>query len=97
VVWTEARANHIAANRELVEHRSQSLTASHRARRAVIEGQLRCASNEKIRLMRESELARADADFSRRMEEIQRSVDAADVLSTPVVFGTIEVTREGAL
>jgi hypothetical protein len=97
VVWTDARANHIAANRELVEHRSQSLTASHRARRAVIEGQLRCASNEKIRLMRESELARADADFSRRMEEIQRSVDAADVLSTPVVFGTIEVTREGAL
>jgi hypothetical protein len=44
--------------------------------------------------MRESELARADADFSRRMEEIQRSVDAADVLSTPVVFGTIEVMRE---
>ena len=89
--WTEARANHIAANRELVEHRSQSLTASHRARRAVIEEQLRSATNEKIRLMKESELARADADFNRRMAEIQRSVDAADILATPVVFGTMAV------
>jgi ERCC4-related helicase len=89
--WTEARANHIAANRELVEHRSQSLTASHRARRAVIEEQLRSATNEKIRLMKESELARAEADFNRRMAEIQRSVDAADILATPVVFGTMAV------
>lgn len=91
--WTEARASQIAANRELVEHRSQSLTASHRARRAVIEGQLGAVTDEKIRLMRESELARADADFSRRIEEMRCSVDAADILSTPVVFGTLDVTR----
>jgi hypothetical protein len=25
------------------------------------------------------------------MEEIQRSVDAADILSTPVVFGTVTI------
>ena len=89
--WTEARANHVAGNRELVEHRSQSLTASHRARRAAIEEQLRSATNEKIRLMKSSQLARAEADFERRIAEIQRSVDAADILATPVVFGMIEV------
>ena len=30
--WSEAQANHIAENRELAEHRIQSLTVSHRAR-----------------------------------------------------------------
>ncbi len=91
--WTEARANHIAANRELVEHRSQSLTASHRARRAAIDEQLRAATNDKIRLMKESELARADADYNRRLAEIQQAASGADILSAPIVFGTLVVTK----
>ncbi len=91
--WTEARANHIAENRQLVEHRSQSLTVSHRARCKAIEDQIDRATNDKIRLMKESELARANADFTRRMEEIQQAANSADILAVPVVFGTIVVRR----
>ena len=75
-----------------MEHRSQSLTASHRARRAAIEEQLRAATNERIRLMKESELARADADYNRRLAEIQQAASGADILSAPIVFGTLSVT-----
>jgi len=91
--WTEARANHIAENRQLVEHRSQSLTISHRARCKAIEDQIARTTNDKIRLMKESELARANADFTRRMEEIQKAASSADILAAPVVFGTIVVRR----
>ena len=38
--WRDAQANHIADNRQQVEHRIQSLTVSHRARCTVIEDQL---------------------------------------------------------
>ncbi|MBE0472184.1 MAG: helicase, partial [Methyloprofundus sp.] len=95
--WTEARANHIAENRQLVEHRSQSLTVSHRARCKIIDDQIARATDDKIRLMKESELTRANADFNRRMEEIQKAANSADILAAPVVFGTIVVKREEAI
>jgi hypothetical protein len=43
--------------------------------------------------MKEGELARANADFSRRMDEIQLAAERADILARSVVFGTLEVQR----
>ena len=94
--WSEAQANHIAENRQLVEHRTQSLTVSHRARCKAIEEQIARATNDKIRLMRASELARANADFDRRMAELQRSASTADIRATPIVFGALSVSSENS-
>ncbi len=91
--WSEAQANHIAENRELAEHRIQSLTVSHRARCKALEDQVARATNDKIRLMKESELARANADFNRRMSELQEAANTGDIRATPVVLGTISVDR----
>ena len=81
-------ARDVAENRLLVEHRVQSLTISHRARRKAIEDQIASATNEKIGWMKESELARAEADFSRRMAGLQRAAGSGDIRATPVLFGT---------
>lgn len=89
--WTEARANHIAQNQQWTEQRVQSLTVSHRARRKAIEDQITRATNEKIRIMKESELARAEADFERRMEELKAAGERADVLADTVLLGKIEL------
>lgn len=89
--WVTAQANHITENRQLVEYRRQSLMVSHRARRKVIEEQLARATNEKIQLMKQSELARAEADYSRRIEELERAADSGDIHATPVVFGMLVV------
>ena len=86
--WAEAQATHIEENRQLIEHRGQSLTVSHRARRKAIEDQIARATNDKIRLMKESELARANADFDRRMTEIRQAENHSDIVATPVLFGT---------
>jgi SNF2 family DNA or RNA helicase len=94
--WSDAQANHMAQNRELAEHRVQSLTASHRARCKAIEDQVLRTANEKIRLMKQSELARANADFNRRIDELSRAANSSDIRAIPVVFGTIAVTGESA-
>ena len=91
--WSDAQANHIAENRELAEHRIQSLTVSHRARCKALGDQVARATNDKIRLMKESELARANADFSRRMAELQQAANTGDIRANPVVLGTISVTE----
>jgi superfamily II DNA or RNA helicase/uncharacterized protein YuzE len=92
--WVEARANHIAANRQLAEHRIQSLTVSHEVRCKAIANQIASATNGRIRVMKDAELARARADFDRRMVELGQAATSADVVAAPVVFGTISVTRE---
>ena len=90
--WTAAQANHIAENRELVEHRIQSLTISHRARRRLLEDQIAMATNDKIQLMKRGELARATVDFERRLADLQQAAESGDIHATPVVFGILAVT-----
>jgi ATP-dependent helicase HepA len=89
--WIDAHGAHLADNRKLVEHRIQSLTVSHRARCKAIEDQIARATNEKIRLMKESELMRASVDYDRHMSELQQAASSGDIRAVPVVFGTLAI------
>jgi ATP-dependent helicase HepA len=89
--WADAQAKHIANNRHLIEHRIQSLTASHNARCKVIRDQITRSTNEKIRVMKESELARAKADFDRRINDLREAGETGDIQARPVVFGTLTI------
>lgn len=92
--WSDAHRKHVAANRLIVEHRVQSLNVSHQARRKAIEDQVTRTTDEKIRAMKESELARADADMQRRMADLERAASSGDIRATPILFGSIAITRE---
>ena len=94
--WSAARANHMAENRELVRHRLQSLSVSHRARCKLLEDQIERATNERIHRMREAELARAVYDYERRLEELEKAAEGADIHATVVVCGILRITRDGA-
>lgn len=94
--WVEAQANHIDGNRQLVEHRVQSLTVSHRARSKVIDDQIGRATNDKIRVMRQGELARANADFDRRIVELDQAISGGDVRASPIVFGLLRIAKASA-
>ncbi|WP_295433434.1 helicase-related protein [uncultured Thiodictyon sp.] len=91
--WSAAQANHIADNRELVEYRVQSLAISHRARVQLLEDRIAAATDDKIRLMRQGELARANADFERRLAELQQAAASGDIHATPVILGVL-IIRE---
>ena len=89
--WSAARANHEAENRQLVGYRTNSLTVSHKARCKAIEDQLNRASNGKIRVMKHSELERANNDFARRAELLNQAADSGDIHSVAVLFGALRV------
>jgi ATP-dependent helicase HepA len=91
--WLAAATNHAEDNRQLVGVRIQSLTASHRARKALLEGQVAQATNEKIRIMKCAEMERAQADFDRRITLLTVTADSGDIRATPVMFGVIEIRR----
>ena len=77
--WSTARANHVAENRELVQHRLQSLNVSHQARCKLLKDQLERATDERIHRMKEAELARANYDYERRVAELESAAKRADI------------------
>ncbi|MBU1488109.1 DEAD/DEAH box helicase [bacterium] len=91
-LWSEARAKHRQRTQELVEYRRESLSTSHRARIALLEEQLKQASNEKIQKMRQSQIAAAEADYARRIQDLDIAMERAEVTAGPVAYGIIELS-----
>lgn len=93
VLWTEAKRKHVEKTEQLAKYRLASLETSHRARLALLNEQLAKATDERIRRMRRSQVASAEADFQRRREEIQRAIGEADITAQPIAFGILRVTQ----
>ena len=93
-LWSEARTKHQRRTRELAEYQRESLTTSHRARISLLEERLSQADNEKIQKMHRSEIATADADYARRIQELDIAMERVDITAQPVAYGIIQVDEE---
>ena len=94
--WSAARANYVTENRELVQHRLQSLSVSHQARCKLLEDQIERAADERIHRMKEAELARANYDYERRVAELESAAERADIHAKLVACGILHIARAGA-
>jgi hypothetical protein len=90
-LWSTARFEHISQNLELVRFRRESLKTSHAARIAVLNEQISKTTNDKIKLMRKSQLESAENDFARRMADLEQAENQAEITAHPVAFGVMEV------
>ena len=94
-LWSEARAEHRQRTEELAAYRRESLATSHRAQMALLREQLEKASDENIQRMRRSQIGRAEADYNRRVEELDRAEEKVDIVAEPVAYGIIELEGKG--
>ena len=90
-MWAEARHNHQRTTRELAQYRRESLITSHSARIALLNEQLEQATNEKIQKMRRSQIAAAENDYDRRIQELNKAIERAEITSEVVAYGVIKV------
>ena len=90
-LWAKARKNHRRETQELAAYRKESLLTSHRARIALLEEQLEQADNANIQRMRQSQINRAQADYARRLQELDSAMEKADILAEPVAYGTLTI------
>ena len=90
-LWHQAREEHVDWTRKRSEHRRQSLETSHRARMALLTDQLAQATDVNIQRMRASQIANAQADYDRRVQELESSVREADVVAQPIAMGVLQV------
>ncbi|HUT13705.1 MAG TPA: helicase-related protein [Thermoguttaceae bacterium] len=92
--WRRTREEHRERIQQLAGYRRESLKVSHAARMTILKEQLSRATDEKIRRMRQSQIASAEADYSRRTKELDDAIVQADITSTLVAQGVVRVTRK---
>ena len=90
-LWVDAREKHRTRTKEGVQYRRESLTTSHRARLSLLNEQLSQATDEKISRMRRSQIASAEADYARRIQELDIAIERADIIAQPVAFGILKI------
>lgn len=90
-LWVEARSTHQEHTRALASHRKQSLLTSHQKRVKLLEDRIAQATNANIQRMRRSELANAEADYRRRIDEFDKATASADVTTELVAYGILDV------
>jgi ATP-dependent helicase HepA len=91
--WSSARERHVQRTKQVAEYQRESLTASHRARIAMLSDQLSQASDEKIRRMRQSQISAAEADYARRVQQIDIAMERSEITAEPVAFGIMRVEK----
>ncbi|MFQ5672984.1 MAG: DEAD/DEAH box helicase [Nitrospinales bacterium] len=93
-LWSEAREKHRLQTREQAQYRRESLKTSHNARISLLKEQLDQATNDNIKRMRQSQILTAEADYARRIQELEIAMERADIIAQPVAHGVIHI--EGA-
>ena len=90
-LWSEARANHQRRTQDLAKYRRESLATSHGARLSLLEEQLEQATNEKIQKMRRSQIDAAEADYARRIQDLDIAMEKAELTAEPIAYGLIRI------
>ena len=90
-LWSEARDKHRERTQALADYRKESLSTSHRKRVSLLQDRIAQATDPRIQLMRRSELANAEADYQRRIQEFNEAIAKADITAEPVAYGILVV------
>ena len=92
-MWRTARELHIQRTHEIAQYRISSLQASHDAGQAAIVDQLNAASNDRIRIMRERQMANLVTDTDRARRRIEEDAGRGEIASHLLAQGSVVVER----
>jgi hypothetical protein len=90
-LWSAAREEFRESTRQTARFRSESLRLSHEAMIASFREKHDRVPNPRIRRMLLSQIAKHEADFARRLTEIQGAEDRAEILFDQVALGVVVV------
>ena len=91
-LWTETLGKHRQNTRELAEYRRESLSTSHEAQINLLEYQRTQVDDPNIQRMRTYQIAKAKADYNRRIQELNTAMAKADITTEIVAYGILKVS-----
>lgn len=61
---------------------------------ALLEEQRERAGDERLRRPRQSQIDHPQADYARRISDLDTAKESADILAEPVAYGTLTIERD---
>ncbi len=90
-LWDKEKNLHKTKTKEICDFRRESLKISYQGRQNVLSEQLANATDKKIIRMKQAQLRNIQAEFDRKISELDTAESLADIHARPVVFGLIRV------
>lgn len=90
-LWKKEKLSHDRKTKEICAYRRESLEISNRGRFSIISDQIGKATNDKIRKMKQAQLNNTQAEFDRKIDELEKAESVSDIYARPVVFGIVKV------
>ncbi len=93
-LWLKEKEEHKMHISEQVEFLKESLRTTHKARIEFINDQIAKVTEEKIKRMHLASLRNAEADFARRMQDLEIAVEKAEIIANVIMYGIIKIKGE---
>ena len=90
-MWTVAREKHREEIQEMVEYRRENESTRHQKRIILLEKQIEEVPDPNIQRMRRQQIAKAEADYNRRIQKLEEGTEKADITTELVAYGVLEV------
>lgn len=89
--WFEAKENFIDKSNKVISFKKQSITTNFRNQKLTLEQVLMDTTDDKIKLMKESQLNNATNIFKRKIRELDEDLNCIDITFKPLVYGVLRV------
>ena len=81
--------NHV----KLLNTKEESLSTSHQKQIALLEERIAQVTDPNIQRMRRQQIANAEADYIRRIQELEKGTEKSDITAELVAYGILEVNE----
>jgi cell division protein ZapA (FtsZ GTPase activity inhibitor) len=93
LLWQSEKEKYITSVKGTADYKLESINSNYRNRKRTLEQKIRDAFDEKIRRMYQSELATATENFNGKVAEINERTSRADIHTSLVANGLIEIRK----
>lgn len=89
--WLEEREKFIEKSDKVISFKKQSITTNFRNQKLALEQIIRNSSDEKILLMKNSQLNNTTDIYNRKIKELDEALNCIDITFKPLVYGVLGV------
>lgn len=89
--WSEAREKHRERIDSMLEYQRENLLTSFQKRVSLLKEKIDQVPDPNIQRMRRQQIANAEADYNRRIQELEQGTEKADITAELVAYGILEV------
>ena len=89
--WFEAKEKFIEKSNKVISFKKQSITTNFRNQKLTLEQIINDSTDEKIQIMKKSQLSNATDIYNRKIKELDNDLDCIDITFKPIVYGVLRM------